>query len=102
MKKSRNQRKIKEIAEERIEILFKLAEENAKTGREDLAKRYIEIARRIGTRCNVRLKKEYKLKICRKCGALLIPGRNCRVRAIKNCVVYTCLECNAVKRFPIR
>jgi len=92
---------VKKIAEERIDILFRLAEENAKKGRSSIAKRYVEIARRIGTRCNVRLKKEYKLKICRRCNEFLIPGKNCRVRTLKNRVAITCLACKAVKRFPI-
>lgn len=102
MKKTRHHQKTKEIAEERIEILFKLAEEKARKGEPEPAERYIKIARRIGTRCNVRLKKEYKLKICRKCSAFLIPGRNCRVRTAKNRTVITCLKCGAVKRFPLR
>jgi ribonuclease P protein subunit RPR2 len=91
---------ISQIARERIDILFNLAQENSKTHPER-AKRYISLARKIGTRYLVRLKKNEKLSFCKSCNALQIPGYNQTVRLIPRHKVleYTC-ECGEKKRIP--
>ncbi|MGC8993581.1 MAG: ribonuclease P protein component 4 [Candidatus Aenigmatarchaeota archaeon] len=61
------------IAKERIEILLDLAKKEAKKNLER-SRRYIELARTIGKRYNVRLKKEQKDSFCKKCNTPLIPG----------------------------
>lgn len=90
----------KKIANERIKILFEEAEKCFKTHPER-ARRYVELARKIGMRYNVRLRK-YKKKFCKKCNAYLKPGVNCRVRVNKNkkAVLYTCLGCGHIMRYP--
>jgi len=91
-----------EIARERMEILFKLAREVFSQD-QSLAKRYIEIARKIGMKCGVRLPRQYKQFVCKDCGSLLVPGVNCRVRIRSKGgtrVVVTCLVCGFPKRFP--
>ena len=92
----------REIAKERIQILFRLAEEEFSNGRKDLANRYVELARKISTRCNVRIPKELKRRFCKKCMAYLKPGVNARVRirSEKKYVLITCLECGNKMRFP--
>ncbi|HXZ91094.1 MAG TPA: ribonuclease P protein component 4 [Candidatus Dormibacteraeota bacterium] len=68
-----------------------------------IAKRYVELARKIGMKAGVRLTKEQKSRICRECGGLLVPGVNCRVRTrpeYGTTVLITCLECGAKKRYP--
>ena len=92
----------KEIAKERIGILLGLARKIIK---EDckLAKRYVELAGKIGMKCNVRIPKEERLYICRSCSTPLIPGLNCRVRVRGEGgtrTVVTCLECGSMKRYP--
>ncbi len=90
----------KETARERIERLVGMAYEIRRKDKA-LARRYIQIARNIGMRCNVRLPKEMKLYICKRCNTLLIPGDTCRVRVRPECgtkLALTCLECGAVKR----
>ena len=52
-----------EIAETRIKKLFKLAEEELKKGNLDRTRRYIHLARKIGTKCQYTLPKELKKKI---------------------------------------
>lgn len=94
--------KIKKIAEERIEILLNHAYNRAKIGDHELAKRYIEIARRIAKKCNVRFKKEQKLKICKNCNSYLLPGITSRVRVYKGRVIITCLNCGSIKRYKIK
>lgn len=84
-----------EIAEERIGILFKLAEKELKNP--ERSRRYVELARKIGTRCNVRLTPEQKRKFCKKCNQLLIPKKTCEVvESKKNLVGMKCLRCGSV------
>ncbi len=92
----------REIARERIQILFRLAEEEFSNDRKDLANRYVELARKISTRCNVRIPRELKRRFCRKCLAYLKPGVNARVRirSEKKYVLVTCLECGNKMRYP--
>ncbi len=47
------------IARERIDDLFALAERESAVGTGALADRYVRLARKVGTRYNVRLLREY-------------------------------------------
>ncbi|MEM3571984.1 MAG: ribonuclease P protein component 4 [Candidatus Bathyarchaeia archaeon] len=98
----RLKRKEQEIAKERMSILFRLANEVFHENKL-LAKRYLDLAKRISMRSKVRIPKEYKIFICKSCGNLLVPGINCRVR-VRNekgtIVVMSCLDCGAIKRYP--
>jgi ribonuclease P protein subunit RPR2 len=91
-----------EIAKERIAILFRLANEVFHENKL-LAKRYLELAKRISMRSKIKIPREYKRFICKSCGNLLVPGANCRVR-IKpkkgTIVVVSCLDCGSIMRYP--
>ncbi|MCJ7506864.1 ribonuclease P [Candidatus Bathyarchaeota archaeon] len=92
-----------QIAEERIELLYRFAREVFGT-HPSLAKRYVEIARRIGMRCRVRIPRELKRFTCKGCGSLLVPGTNCRVRIKPDrgtILIMTCLSCGKLKRYPM-
>lgn len=86
------------IARERIERLLQLAEAQALEGRLARANRYAALARRVGMRYVIRLPAEHRLRVCRACGAYLLPGRTARVRAREGKVAVTCLACGAVRR----
>jgi ribonuclease P protein subunit RPR2 len=93
---------VREVARERIDILLAHAKEAFSTNRL-LARRYVELARRIGMKAGVRLTREQKLFICKGCRSLLVPGVNCRVRTRSEygtTVLITCLDCGAKKRYP--
>ncbi len=90
----------KKIAKERIDILFKLMEE-MKDKDYDLARRYVELARRIAMKYRIKIPKVFKLKFCKKCLYPYKEGRF-RVRIAKSRVIVTCLNCGYVKRIPIR
>jgi len=90
------------IARERMEILFRLAEEEALAGHVARARRYVELARRLGMRYNVRVPREFKRRFCRRCLTYFVPSVNARVRVGHSRVVVTCLTCGAVERFPYR
>ena len=65
-KPSRKQEWQKKIASERINILFRLASEEFKKHPER-SNRYVELARKIGMRYNVRIPKLLKRRFCKKC-----------------------------------
>jgi ribonuclease P protein subunit RPR2 len=90
------------IALERMGILFGLARDEALHGRSARARRYVELARRIGMRYNVRVPSEFKRRFCKECQAYLVPSVNARVRVGRGRVVVTCMACGAVQRFPFR
>lgn len=94
----------KQIALERIRVLFLLARETVHEN-PDLAQRYVNIARRISMTAKVRLPIECRRQICRHCKRFILPGVNCRVRLRRHLepqVVVTCLLCGESARFPLK
>ena len=94
----------RQIALERIHILFKLARETIHKDKA-LAQRYINIARCLAMAAKVRLPREYRRQVCRHCKSFILPGVNCRVRIQQRRephVVITCLECGKHMRIPLR
>lgn len=91
----------KRIARERIAILFDQAEREFRKHPER-SRRYVELARKIGMRYNVRLTKGMRMRFCGKCLSYLKPGVNCRIRSRKDkqAVVVTCGVCGHVSRYP--
>ncbi len=90
-----------EIAQERIEILFRNA------GKEfprhpELSDRYVEIARKIAMKFNVSMPSRLKHRFCKKCGAFLVPGESCRIRlnSEKHYRIQTCGLCGDKVRHP--
>jgi len=90
------------VARERIADLFGLAEQEARVGPSPLSDRYVRLARRIGTRYNVRLLVEYRDLYCRGCSAYWVEGRSVRTRLRGSRRTRTCLRCGRVRRVPIR
>jgi ribonuclease P protein subunit RPR2 len=89
------------LARERIGRLLSLARERAMVKDDAYARRYVALARRLGTRYNVRIPSDLKRWLCKKCSSFLVPGLNARVRT-KGKVVITCLTCGRVSRYRIR
>ena len=96
----KRRRRIEDLAVQRIELLFELAEAEARDEREQRSKRYIELARAIGMRYRARIPKPLKMRLCKRCYALLIPGRNARVRLRGDYMTTTCLRCGQQMRRP--
>ncbi|MEJ2242367.1 MAG: ribonuclease P [Candidatus Bathyarchaeota archaeon] len=91
------------MALKRIHILFKLAKEIIHDDFE-LAQRYVQIARKIAMRTRLKMPKEYRSLICKKCKRFIMPGVNCRVRIQQRRqthIVITCLNCNEYSRIPL-
>jgi ribonuclease P protein subunit RPR2 len=73
--------------------LINMAKEN-----KELSDRYIYIAHRILTSKKIKLSKEEKFLICRRCNKLLVPGFNCTVRLKQGFLTYKCLNCGNVRK----
>ncbi|MEM4472767.1 MAG: ribonuclease P [Archaeoglobaceae archaeon] len=96
----REKEKERKIAFERISYLLERAEKFKMIDYE-LARRYVELARKISMKYRVRIPKKYKLTFCKKC---LYPYRSdrFRVRIHKSSVIITCLNCSNIRRFQLR
>lgn len=88
------------IAKERIEILFGLAEKNLDTNLQR-SQRYVELARKIGMRYNVRFSKEMKRKFCKNCNTLL-KGTKAQVRTERKSLIIKCQVCNTIYKYPYK
>ena len=86
---------VKQIARQRIQILFEQAKQVCKTNPQ-LAMQYIKSARKIAMAAKIRLPVEFRRETCKNCNALLVQGYNCRVRIKQKRqphIVITCLNC---------
>jgi len=100
--RTRSRRKpseIVDIANERIEILFRQAEKEFPKHPE-LSNRYVEIARDIAKKFNIHIPVEMRRKFCKKCGSYLVPGNNLTVRLLskEKKVVRRCEVCKNEKK----
>ena len=95
---------VKQIARQRIQILFEQAKKARKTNPQ-LATQYIKSARRIAMAARIRLPVEFRRQTCKNCNAILVQGYNCRVRVKQKRephVVITCLNCGNQTRMLLR
>ncbi len=88
----------RDMAKERIGILFRLAEKTFDESPK-MSNHYVEIARKISMRYNVRFSKEQRRRICHRCYSFLVPGANCRVRLGGKHVTVSCLNCGGCMRY---
>ncbi len=94
---------IKQIARQRIQILFEQAKQVCKTNPQ-LAMQYIKSARKIAMAAKIRLPVEFRRETCKNCDALLVQGYNCRVRIKQKRqphTVITCLNCGNQTRIML-
>ncbi len=91
----------KALAKERIKRLFEMADKSFRKD-PDRSHRYVQLARKIGMRYNVRIPREMRTMFCKKCYKYLKANINSRVRtrSTQGAVVVTCLECGHVMRYP--
>jgi len=100
----KQQTNVKQIARQRIQILFEQAK---KVGRTDskLAAQYGLSARIIAMAVKTRLPVEFRRETCKECNKLLVQGVNCRVRVKQERephVVVTCLNCGNQTRILLK
>ena len=94
---------MKQIARQRIQILFKQAKQVCKTNPQ-LAMQYTKSARKIAMAAKIRLPVEFRRETCKNCNALLVQSYNCRVRIKQKRephIVITCLNCGNQTRIML-
>ena len=99
--RGRRTKEMVQVARERIDLLMAEADKAALAGRMEQADRYVELARRVGMRYNVRVPTAHKRKFCRGCYGYLLPSVTSRTRFQRGKVVTTCLRCGHVVRVPL-
>jgi ribonuclease P protein subunit RPR2 len=92
-----------EIAKERMSILFSLAKKELGKHPER-SRRYIELAKKIGLRYNIRLSRELKRGFCKNCNTLLVSGKTCinRLDSAKKTINIICKNCGNIIRIPYK
>jgi ribonuclease P protein subunit RPR2 len=90
----------KQIARERVGVLFHQAE-TAFPAHPDRSNRYVELARKIAMRQRIRIDREFRRRFCHHCSSYLVPGQNMRVRVHRGNVVITCNICNKQTRIRV-
>ncbi len=86
------------IGLQRIERLMTLAADAVKEDKLERARRYVDLARRIGMKTRTGIPREFRY--CHECLMPLIAGISCTVRLNNGKVSITCTECGAVRRLP--
>ncbi|MBU2639373.1 MAG: ribonuclease P [Nanoarchaeota archaeon] len=89
-----------QIAKLRIKKLFEEADKIFKKNKK-LSNRYVEIARKIAMKLQLKMPKKYKRQYCKHCYRFLKNGVNARVRIHKSRVVIYCMECKKYTRIPL-
>jgi ribonuclease P protein subunit RPR2 len=95
---------IRQIALQRIDILFEQAQAVGKSNPQ-LASEYVKSAQKVAMSARFPLPTVYKRRVCKNCSALLIDGFNCRVRIQQKRephLVVTCLNCGYNSRIMLR
>jgi len=90
----------KKIAKERVKILFQNAEQIFPKN-SDRANRYVELARKIAMKVNLRLLKSQKRKFCSHCYTFLKTGVNARIRTRDKKLIIYCQKCKKYTRIPL-
>lgn len=88
---------VRKIGSERVSILVRLADEAVRAGKDDRARRYVELARAICGKAQIDMPRDFRY--CKKCLLPMVPGINCRVRLNGSKLTSGC-PCGEVWRMP--
>lgn len=88
------------VARERMDGLLGMAEKAIQGGNAERSRRYVDLARKIGMRYNVRLPLSARRQFCSECNSWYRYGSTSRPRLRDGKLVITCGVCHHVSRFP--
>jgi len=94
-------REARSIATERIEILFGLSELETRRGKPERAKRYLDLALRIGMRYKISVSR-WKMKFCPECRSYYQFPKTASIRLRRGRIIVTCSSCGNVSRYPYK
>jgi ribonuclease P protein subunit RPR2 len=101
MARGREKGEQKEIAAERIGILFSQAEALCRDGDLAAASSRVRQARDISLRCNARIPRELKARFCRRCLTYFSSETMmCRLDPVERRIRMSCLRCGHVAFMP--
>lgn len=87
----------KKLAQENINLFFKLLETRF---RPNFDNKYINEIKKLSQGFNIRLKREEKLKFCKKCNTYLdTKTREIRLNSTLKTKEYICKNCGTIRRF---
>ena len=90
----------KKLAQENISFFFKLLETRFNPKFDN---KYLNEIKKLSQGFNIRLKRDEKLKFCKKCSSYLdINTREIRLNTILKTKEYICKNCGAVRRFKYK
>jgi ribonuclease P protein subunit RPR2 len=92
-------KRIVTIALERLEILFKMAEDEFHIHPER-SNRYVEMAQNIAQKYNLQMPPYWRGRYCRACNKFLKPGFNSQVRLSNTQITIRCMECGEKYKKP--
>lgn len=101
MRRGRRPKWMIDIAKERMDILFSLAEKEF-TEDPNRAHRYVTLARKISKKYNTKIPLKWNRRFCKKCYKFLKPGKNSHVRLVNEEVNIKCKECDNIMRIPYK
>ncbi len=87
---------LKKEAKKSIPEFFAKAKKDPKNAKDLLRK-----AKNLSMKYKVKIPVELKRQRCKNCNSLLVPGITCRVRSTGHKIVYTCLSCKHIQRYPL-
>lgn len=94
---------VRNIALERMLVLFNLGVEAVKKGDFELARRYGELIYRISMRVRVKIPRSIKRWICKNCRVIMVPGINVKIRTRRDGktlrIITRCLTCGWIHRY---
>ncbi|KZX16225.1 ribonuclease P protein component 4 [Methanobrevibacter filiformis] len=99
MRRGKRPRWMIDIAQERMDILFSLAEKEFSVN-PLRSHRYVELARNISTKYNTKIPLKWRRRYCKNCHKFLQTGKNSNVRLISSEVHIKCHECNHIMKIP--
>lgn len=90
----------REIAEDRIAILFELAVKEA-GNKNGLSKRYVSLLKKMSSHYKTTIPKRIKNSICKSCGDVIVPGVSGKVRLASSPrrIIYMCGRCGGQNVF---
>ncbi len=92
--------RMERIGAERIEILVREAISRALSGDHIFPIRYMERARKIAMRLNLKTLRDHRDEFCKSCLSPFVDSTHFRVRLRGGRKITTCLRCGAVMRRP--
>lgn len=106
MASRKREKLMRDIARESMYLLFDESLKALRRGDKELARRYVEIMVRLSMKARVRLRRDIKRRICKRCRIPLVPGLTSSVRirgrGKRLLLVVRCLECGHVRRYQLR